>query len=78
MSEGETVLTANSGHEALETVGPDVDIVDVHFDAPVVKPVDCNGVTTVVAEMCERARNESTLAGSGEHAHDERRLAERR
>jgi DNA-binding response OmpR family regulator len=39
----------------LTAVDPDFDIVDMPFDAYVVKPVERADVTGVVAEMCERA-----------------------
>jgi len=39
----------------LTAVDPDFDIVDMAFDAYVVKPVERADVTGVVAEMCERA-----------------------
>ena len=39
----------------LTAVDPDFDIVDMPFDAYVVKPVDRTDVTGVVAEMVERA-----------------------
>ena len=57
-----TVGTAYSGREALDprvvmltAVDPDFDIVEMAFDAYVVKPVERADVTGVVAEMCERA-----------------------
>ena len=39
----------------LTAVDPDFDIVDMPFDAYVVKPVERADVTGIVAEMCERA-----------------------
>jgi DNA-binding response OmpR family regulator len=39
----------------LTAVDPDFDIVDMPFDAYVIKPVERADVTAVVAEMCERA-----------------------
>jgi len=45
----------------LTAVDPDVDIVDMPFDAYVTKPVDRDDVTSVVAEMVSRAAYDDEL-----------------